>query len=496
MKLCLHLDLTHGASADMIAGALVAVGAPLPGAEEVLWRSGVPSPRLEVEEVAHGGWRARRARLSIADVVVWPAPSSWVGSSAASASAPRAHTVAGVSAPPARTGRPRRAEPDTAAAAIMNGWLLGGPRPMHELSAMVAAGMLPPIPRALVARGAQLAVEAHAAVAAGAVLDGWALARLYCSLVMNAALLSALDPAAVTASPVGVSAGAAAADELPDGASPVPSPWLMALLAHVPVLEERFPVPLADVAGAAFLRALAPEFAAQGPSIPVGQGMGVGAGVLPGRFIGVRAMLVAPPGLPSREGDARSAPALAVEAVLPAGLDIDGLARALQPLGCALEGVHEERSLIKTRGQLRVRLAAAPEKLEGVVTALYRHGARDVATWWIGLRSAAAVNVTVRVGTGRTAREVRVCVTRHGGRVVRVEPDAEDVRCAAESLGMHMHAVAAEALAVWDRLELERPHARRTAMPGGRGPADSAPGGAPKAEPRRSAPKPTRGRST
>jgi hypothetical protein len=98
----------------------------------------------------------------------------------------------------------------------------------------------------------------------------------------------------------------------------------------------------------------------------------------------------------------------------------------------------------------QVRALAAPDQAGAVARLLWSRGAADVVCEWVEVWSAGVQEVTVPVGRGRTRSNVRVRVLLDGDEVVRVEPNADDVRRAAG--GKPQHHVAAEAVAAWERL--------------------------------------------
>lgn len=431
-RACLQLDLVHGAAAEMLAAAWAGLGAPTEEAVRALRSLGLPEPSLVVEQVESGMWRAHRAHLRLGSVVLWP------------------RTAAPVEPGPSVSSRKG---PRGVGADVQRAWARGDTMAADALVAFVACAELPPIPRALADRAARLAVEALHQAAARPQLPASAVVRLACGILVNAALVAALEPLAVTCSPVGVSTQVASTDELwGPSAGLVPSPWLIALASGVPTMEHDVAAVMSDVAGLAVVRAVTSRFAARAITSTSSQALGVGDAVLPGRFVGVRARLEAPPAVASRSGESRSEAALVVEAAFEGTFDRLTLAAALGPLPVRHGALLEQRALEGDAARRLVRLVVRPEHLDAVTAALWSAGAVDVVTVWVEVASAAVADVTVPVGTARTPLAVRVRVTRDGERLLRVEPDAEDVRLAAGRLRQHPQEVAAQAIVAWGRL--------------------------------------------
>lgn len=476
----------------MIAGALVAVGAPVAAAEAALEALGVEA-RIHIEVERRAGLLATRVHLvagghelGVAPVVVDTAaleraraarhrhprpkprrheadrPAGLTAVATASASAVEGGPSVFVRNdddervdPRRKDGRPARrarrpVEP------VWRQWLDGAAVAPNDVVDVLRKSALEPVVKALASKGARRAADGLLAVAGPeARIAGPAALGLVCELVVGAALVDALSPAAVTASPVALSR-LARADEGVVGAAewPCPSPWLLEVLAGVPVVERDDGEALSDVAGAALAWSVASRFGARGVSSSTRQGLGVGAAALAGRFAGARALVGPPAPVASRAGEKHVDPSLSLSASLPLDVDIKALSSELMALGVVDLSTLEEQRLDDGARRLRLLAVSPPGAVDAATSSLWRAGALDVEAAWIELRGAGVANVTVPVGRSRKAGQVgvRVQVVMDGGEVVRVEPNLDDVRAAARRERTTEQAVAAEAVAAWERL--------------------------------------------
>ena len=493
----LHLDLAAGARADMICAALLAAGAPREAAREAFAAAGLERVHIDVEGARRGGLTCVRVRLRVdGDELCEPPQAPAVRTRMRHAVArPRLHPSSRGSAQPAATaaavegganvdapsfadvgaGRAERGgrsrAPDggrgggrddgrgggrgDGAARLrrrrqpgrVEAWLAGADATLGDVvDELKRAADLAPVPKALALKAARRCADALALVAGTARLRGPHAVRLLADVVMGAALVDALSPAAVTASPVCISP--TPDDEGVVGVTgwPAPSPWLLEVLAGVPVIERDDVPACTDVAGAALAWACVHRFGARGLSSSTKQGLGAGAPDVPGLAVVARALLGPPQPVRTRAGERALEPALALDARLPAGVDRAALAAALPALGA------REMWALDAAGGVALRVLAPPAAADDVTRALWEAGAVDVSAAWIELRTAGVLDVTVPIGRGRTKAGVKVRVWKDGGAVLRVEPDLDDARAAAKRQRTSVHAVAAEAVAAWERL--------------------------------------------
>jgi len=305
---------------------------------------------------------------------------------------------------------------------------------------ITSAQELSPVTKALATKAARrLDAGLTTTCGDGARIAGPRAARLLAELVVGAALIDALSPAAITASPIALSSTAVEHEGLVDAGAgwPAPSPGLLEVLAGVPTVERDDPWPLSDVAGAALAWACVHRFGARGVSSSSRQGIGCASIDVPGRAIVARALLGPPTPVPTRAGERKLATLVDVGATLRAPTAPDR--RALDDELTTL-GARDTSIVVDSGGTVRLRAVVSSERVEALVLALWKRGAADVSTHWVELCSAGVEEVTVPVGRGRTRSNVRVRVLRDGDDVVRVEPLVDDPR------------VAAEAIAAWERL--------------------------------------------
>lgn len=501
----LHLDLHNGARAEMIAGALVAVGAPAAAAQEALARVGLGRVDVVTDHVARAGLAAMRCRLLV--------DGADLGGPAGGADPLLARTRGGprrrhATARPRLEGAPRQENQAAATplaavqgehglaggvrdrsrargkdegagaskARVPRGapgeparWLDGTDARAADLVDVIRAAPLPTVVKALALKSARRLVDALAAVTSSSAprLRGARAARILADLVVGAALVDALSPASVTASPLGVST-TTSDDEgfagAPPGAWPTPSPWLLEVLAGVPVVEGDHPAAIADVAGAALAWSIVHRFGARGVTSSSKQGLGASALDDAGRALVARALLGPAPPVATRAGSKEVAAAVVVEARLsPLGLaSLDEVRRALLLAGagdieiCQVDVLAPAGAGAAAGRGLRLRVLLPAAAVDSATAVLWRAGAVDVEVTWVERRRAGLAEVTVPVGRGRSKSSVRVRVVSDGAETLRVDPDADDVREAAARARASVHTVAAEAIAAWERLRSVR----------------------------------------
>lgn len=480
----------------MIAGALVAVGAPLDAAREALAQVGLGRVDLVADEAARAGLDAVRLRMLVdGDELSLAAPSAAARNVVAreasrSRGRHRHHTAKPRLDSPARTSplvatatasvvqdlrgpggivddravlagasiQQRGRRRSSGAPAAPEKWLAGQDVVAGALVDVLKESDLEPVPKALALKAARRLVDALAAVSADGArtkLHGPRAARLLADVVTAVAFVSELSPSSVTASPIGLSSdgvddeGVAgiAGSSSGEVTWPAPSPWLLEVLAGVPVLERDDDLVTVDVAGAALAWALVHRFGARGLSTSTQQGAGASAVDAPGRALVARALLGPPPFVATRAGSREVSAAVVVEGLAPADLDVGALSRTLRPL---LGGDVEISPCHAPRGQ-RVRALVALSNNGGAVVdevtdVLWRAGCADVVATWVERRRPGVEEVTVPIGRGRTKASVRVRVLSNGDEILRIDPDMDDVRAAATRRGESPHAVAALAV--------------------------------------------------
>lgn len=494
----LHLDLTSGARADMIAGALVAVGAPMAAAQQALACVGLARVLLVSERVARGGLAAVHCRLLLDGTDLGGAPAGKLDSGRPRSGPRRRHptpkprrqsaqragasssaaTVAGVQGPQGIAGvvddrthvlhATERARPPAprGVPAAPNKWLEGGEARAADLVDVIRAAPLPTVVKALALKAARRLLDALQTVAATRTtrLQGARAARILADLVVGAALIDALAPSLITASPVGLSTTASDDEGLSigDGTSqsargPSPSPWLLEVLAGVPVLESDDPVPVADLAGAALAWSIVSRFGARGLASSSKQGCGASAVEAAGRAVVVRALLGPAAALATRAGSKEIGTAVVVSALLPLA-SLAGLQDAAR--GLLFAGASDvelcQVDVLGAGRAVRVRVLVSAADVDSATTTLWRAGALEVVAGWVERRKAGVQEVTVAIGRGKAKSSVRVRVLSDGAEILRVDPDTGDVGEAAARARMDVHTIAAEAIAAWQRLHTGR----------------------------------------
>ncbi|MBI1948760.1 MAG: DUF111 family protein [Deltaproteobacteria bacterium] len=457
----LHLDLALGARAELIVGALLAVGAPRAAALDALAAVGLGDVGLVEEHVRVRGLIATAARLTVPGEGERP-PLEVRGH----ARAPRRARVAQAR----RTGVRRASSPAAAEQAAMpvpgalvlppasrsarapralDAWRSGGVAAIHELAPALASSSLPAVSKALAHKAARRLASSLERVAGPQVrLSGAAAVRMLAEITALAALVDALSPAAITATPVGLSCVAAAADGVVDASDwPTPSPWLLETLAGVPLVEHDRPWIDVDVAGAAAAWAVVHRFGARGVAGVSRQGIGAApAGASAGGAV-VRALIGPPVPLATRGGEAGAASCVALSASLS---EVDAtplLVERLRALGALDVHLTPQVTGLGAGARLALSLAAPAAATEPLCEALWQAGAAEVLRTWADRWTPARLEVTVTVGRGRTKASVRVQVTSSAGRLVRVEPVLDDVQAAARRSRQGEHAIAAAAVA-------------------------------------------------
>ncbi|MCC7073854.1 MAG: DUF111 family protein [Deltaproteobacteria bacterium] len=461
----LHLDLALGARAELIIGALLAVGAPRAAALDALDAAGLADVGLEEERVRVRGLHASAARLVI--------PGELEPAAVAPrrrAHAPRRGRVAQARRVSAQRSGPHAAAAEAAALPVpgtlvlptppplvrgprpVDAWRTGAPATVHELIAALASSSLPPLTKALAHKAARRLAGALGSIAGDdARLTGTAAQRALAELTVIAALVAALAPAAITASPVGIGTRVSDSDGVVAAAGwPAPSPWVLEILAGAPLIEHDAPFIVTDAVGAACAWALAHRFGARGVTGFARQGLGAALGPPEGPL--ARAILGPPLPLATRAGAASAAPCVVLTTSVPADEATPALLEELRAQGAFEIRVVPEVVALGARAQHGIAVSAPAAAADDASAALWRAGAVEVLQTWADRWMPARSEVTVTVGRGRTMATVRVDVTSSAGRVVRTEPLLDDVRSAARRARRGEHAIAAEAAEAASRL--------------------------------------------
>lgn len=431
----LHLDLSLGARAEMWIGALLALGAPRAAALDALGAVGLSSVGLQEERVWRGALKATAARLQIPGeeraaplelrtpsrgprrarpgAGVAPVRRAAVRHASAkpAVAEPAALPVPGALVLPAATSAPPTPR-------LVDGWRAGAAARVLDLPAQLLAAELSPVVKALAHKAARRLAHALVEVAgAEARLTGPCAVRTVAELVAVCALVDALAPASITATPVAVSMAAARPEGVVDDeAGPwlAPSPWVLEILAGAPLVENDRPWVCVDPAGAACAWALVHRFGARGVTGFSRQGLGAADLDAPRGSLVTRALLGPPVPLATRRGDRSAEPVLLLDASVPAEAVTPALLEELRAQG-ALE-VRAQPELVVLGAPPRVALGAAVAAgaAEALCEQLWQAGAVDVTRTWADRWTPGPAEVTRRSGRGTTVAAVQAQADEDG----------------------------------------------------------------------------------
>lgn len=345
-------------------------------------------------------------------------------------------------------------------------WLLGERAKARALLARIEAGRLSPLCRAVAHKALRRALEALAKVRNESLealsLDGRAAVDLLADVVSFAALLEALSPSRVTASPVGVST---APVEIDGEAVPGPSPWVIAVLEGIRAEERELPFECTTPTGAALLWSVVHRFGPRGQFVPGPAGVGLGTRAVRGHANLCRALYGPAKGslLLGAKGDAFGA--AHVEALLFGG-DRGMLFAELRKLGATSLSVQPGLS-DRRAGTERIAFALPAARVPEATRLLIVHGgAEEVIVHPAEREVPATRTVTVALGRGKKRWAIRIVERRLAGSVLRADPDPGDLLEAARGLGLPEDAVRLDAMAAWSRIEHKEGAAEAADGPG------------------------------
>lgn len=361
------------------------------------------------------------------------APDGGEGPAAEPEAGGRVFALSGDAVPPPPAEEPPRRS-------AIREWLLGKATNASSLLAFVIGGGLLPLEKALTLKILRRALEARAEVEGSASLDDVSLAGdeavlMLAEAVMCAALVAALAPARVSASPVALDVE--------------PAPWTEAVLLGGRLAEGEWGFAPTTPLGAAVVRALAYRFGPRGEVTVLRAGTGLGPSGRRGKPHVTRALYGRDLAIATREEGTGAAAGTRVEAVL-AAVERPSLVEALTRLGAAsltTEAVLDAEGSACTRV---VCVVPAPQA-DGVVRTLFAFGARDVHLSTLERRRPEAREVTVFVGRGNRKELVRLTELVDQGEVLSVAPSQRDLEEAAARLGTTKGALEREALLAYAR---------------------------------------------
>lgn len=279
-----------------------------------------------------------------------------------------------------------------------------------------------------------------------ATVDGRAAIDLVCDLVSVSALVEALAPARITASPIALSA----TPLVNDGAlAPGPSTWVLHALAGLRTVERDLPWECTTPTGAALLWTLAGAGERRPPLAFHHIGTGLGTREAPGVVNATRALYA------ERRTTVDDGAVMRIEAVLDAAVDRARLVRELEVKGAhdiTFARVEDAQGMPLFRIDALVDTHGGDDEVRAVMKTLDDAG-RAVASF-AGRRLTSPVRiVTVPVGKGAKQTPVRMRIKGHEENAAPVD---EDVRRGARRLRVDEDRVRALATEAFLRLAGER----------------------------------------
>ncbi len=389
------VDATAGASGDMLLGALVGAGVPLPVLAEAVSSVAPERVTLRVEEVRRGGLAATRCHVEVADSTthrIWADVDRLLGES--------------VLAEPVRTQSravfARLAEAEASVHGV-------APRDVHF----------------------------HEVGALDAIADVVAVCAGLAHLGLDGLVLS----------PVAVGSGRIRGAH---GDMPVPVPAVAALLRGLPSFAGPAVGEACTPTGAALLTTLATGHGPQPPMVVTVVGTGAGARD-PGGHANVVRLLVGEPADQPMPGPAGPAPEPEMTAAVVVEANVDDLDPRLWPdvLAALLRAGAADvwlTPILMKKGRPAHTLAAlvARDRLPAVRREVFRQ------TSTIGLREVGYAKTALQRETTAVSvagHQISVKVARLDGEVVNVQPEYDDVARAAHATGRPVKEVLADAAA-------------------------------------------------
>ncbi len=288
---------------------------------------------------------------------------------------------------------------------------------------------------------AMRALEILAPPLAGEAMRREVATQLLSDIVAFTALIAELSPLAVTATRVPISWPQ-------DSRSAYWHHCVLEILAGVPTYEREWPAPSCDVAGAAVLKAVVSRFGPRGNSCLVRMGLGPD--------LMCRAMWCEPSLMATRATEGPSSlaqvePALQIQGLVGVAVDLDELFRRLVTLGARnittsqvlQDGKYPKTNVCAYVPQSQLETAAEALLVTGesefvIATGCEQHALRQRI-------------VSVPLGRGQSIEYCRVVESLFGEKIVRAQPDDEDLTVLIKQTGFAQDVVRGDVLASWRR---------------------------------------------
>lgn len=274
-------------------------------------------------------------------------------------------------------------------------------------------------------------------------LPGAQCAQIAHQTITFGELIAALNPSGITASKVAIS--------FSNNVDSFHRGWFLALAEEIPTIDRLWPSPYSDYLGLAFLKSVVVRFGAIGESIIERHGTGQ---TRPENFprVATRALLCSLPEFSSRVSSHKHTlplPLIEITATLGQSVNTADLLRRLQNIGI--------KSLLtwqafesSTYPRMILRALVQRDILDRTIELLLVTGETlQLTTTEVESPSLQQRVVSVPYGHRQKMRGCRVNESLWSGKVIRVDPDADDLAQIVQETGFAQDIVRADILAAW-----------------------------------------------